>query len=188
MKVFKVIFSIILCLVLWSAGVQAATVTFNPVNSTVSPGSNFSMDIVGQDFPVTDGGGVNLFYDPTVVNILNVTINDTVWDFGFNSLGTINNTLGSLTSLYVNAWSSTPVDFIVATIGFQAVGIGTSNLLLSEWSGNPWASGGSSINPTFVNGSVTVQSTVVPEPASILLIGTGLAGIIGIARKKSRMV
>lgn len=182
-KVFKVIFSIILCLVLWNAGVQAATVTFNPVNPTVSLGSNFSMDIVGLGFPVTEGGGVNLLYNPSVVNVLNVSINGAVWNF-VNSPGTINNIAGSLSSLYVSAWSAGPGNLTIASIGFQAVGTGISNLLLSEYSLNPWASGGNQINPTFVNGSVTVVPAVIPEPASILLVGTGLAGLIAAARKK----
>ena len=182
MKVFKVIFSIILCLVLWSAEVQAATISFNPVNPTVSLGSTFSMDIVGEGFPVTEGGGVNLYYNKDIVNVLTVTIDDLVWEF-LNDEGTINNTTGNLNALWVASFDGRGPDFTVATIQFQAVGLGTTPLTMTEYDLDPWASGGSEINPLFNAGSVNVTA-VIPEPASILLMGTGLAGMLRLARRK----
>jgi hypothetical protein len=109
-----------------------------------------------------------------------VSIDSGVWDFS-NDLGSINNVSGTLSEVLVSAFPGVSTGaFVVATVEFLAVGLGASNLTLSEAAGNPWASDGSSINPTFANGSVTV----VPIPAAMWLFGSGLVGLIGISRRK----
>ena len=101
-----------------------------------------------------------------------------------NNAGTIDNALGTVNGIAVTALPSTVTgDFIVATIQFQAVGLNTTNSILSltEFAGNPWASGGSGITPlNFVNGNVAV----VPVPAAVWLFGSGLLGFVGVARRK----
>ena len=56
-------------------------------------------------------------------------------------------------------------------------------LTLAEAMTNPWSSGGSPINPTFAAGlSATV--TAIPIPPAVWLFGSGLLGLVGIARRK----
>lgn len=172
----------VMLMFLWGTGAQAATVSFNPLNSAVSYGSTFTVDITGQSFPITQGGGVNLYYDNSIVNVLTVSIDSLVWDF-VNSPGSVDNGTGSLTSLYVSAFPGVDTGtFTVASVEFQAVGTGTTSLTMTEFSGNPWASDGSLINPTFLAGSVT--ATVIPEPSSMLLLGSGLAAMLGLMRSR----
>lgn len=162
---------------------QAATVTFDPNPESVSLNDIFSLDIVGQNFlSVVDGGGVDFTFDKNVVNVLSVSIDLLVWDF-FVQNGTIDNLLGTVDGIAVNALSNVgPGNFTVATVQFQAVGVGTTSLVLSEYALNTFASGGSPINPSFSNGSVTVLSAV-PIPGAVWLFGSGLFGLISVARK-----
>ena len=182
-EVMKSIVSMITVLFLWTTGAQAATIGFDPISSNVSLGSGFSVNVVGSSFPQTQGGGFNLYFNSSIVNVTSVSINATVWDF-VNGTGAINNPAGSLTSVFMSAFPGVgPGSFTVATINLLAVGSGSTPLTLTEYALNPWASDGNEINPLFNAGSVNVAAAI-PEPASILLMGTGLAGILGLARRK----
>lgn len=177
--------SFLTCLLISS--VQAATISFDNSLTNIGLGNVFSLDVTGTGFVSSaDGGGVNLSFDHNVLNVLSVSINETVWDFGgFGiSTGTIDNSVGALNGVMVNTFSNPGTSFIVATIEFQAVGMGVSDLMLSEFNLNPWASGGSTVNPTFEQSTVTVASTVVPVPAAAWLFGSGLIGLIVLARRK----
>jgi len=182
-EVMKSILSMITVLFLWTTGVQATTIGFDPVSPTVPMGNTFSVNIVGNGFPLTQGGGINLFFNPSIVNVTSVSIDANVWNF-VNGTGTINNTGGSLTSVFMSAFPGVgPGSFTVATINLLAVGSGSTPLTLTEYALNPWASDGNEINPLFNAGSVNVAAAI-PEPASIVLMGTGLAGILRLARRK----
>lgn len=72
-----------------------------------------------------------------------------------------------------------PDSFLLATLTFNGASAGTSQLgfgavVLSDALGNVIA------NPTLVPASITV----VPLPAAIWLFGSGVLGLIGIARRK----
>lgn len=169
-----------------SGQVHAATISIESAPASLGIGDIFSLDIIGTDFSDNpDGGGVNLFYDETIVNVLSVSIDETVWDFGATGIsqGTINNTLGAVNGIMVNAWSDVGIPFTVATIEFQAVAEGVSNLTMNEFNYNPWGSNGNLINPDFVTSSITVGA--VPVPAAVWLFGTGLIGLAGLARRKA---
>ncbi len=171
---------VLLCFAVITA--QGATVRPDPLSSSVGLGDTFFIDVIGEGFPTTEGGGFDLAFDQTVINALSVSIDNGLWGF-VNDLGTIDNVTGSLSDVLVSAFPAVALgDFTVATIEFQAVGAGTSSLLFSESSMNPWASGGSGINPTFTTASVSVAT--VPIPAALWLFASGLIGIVGLARKK----
>ena len=167
----------------------AGTITWDSVNNSVFENDIFSLDIIGTGFTeIVDGGGIDLAFDASVLNVLSVSFDTGVWNF-VNSAGTINNTLGTVNGIATSALpSSVTGDFIFATIQFQAVGLNGTNssLGLTEFAGNPWASGGSAITPLdFVNGNVAISA--VPVPAAVWLFGSGLLGLIGVARKKARV-
>ena len=186
MKIIKKHIFFILTL-LFSGYLNAATITWDSTANNVNENDIFSLDVVGLGFVSNvDGGGVNLSFDPSVLSVLSVSIDDLVWDLGVgNSTGTIDNVGGTVNGIAVNAWSAVTGDFTVATIEFQVIGsIGFgSSLALSEYALNPWASGGSAINPIIANGSVSV----VPVPAAVWLFGSGLLALTSLARRKHKV-
>ncbi|MDH5711111.1 MAG: cohesin domain-containing protein [Gammaproteobacteria bacterium] len=169
--------------------VNAATITWSNTNATVAPADTFSLDVIGTGFiSNVDGGGVNISFDPNFLNVLSVTIDTVVWDFGPSgiSTGIIDNVAGTVNGIMVNAISAIPTDFTVASIQFQQVGAGTSSALnITEYALNPWASGGSAINPAFVGGNVSLSA--VPVPAAIWLFGSGIVAFSTLVRRKSRI-
>ena len=183
MKKMKLLF---IATLLFSGCLNAATITWDPVNAYPWGGDIFSMDIVGTDFVSNvDGGGVNFAFDASVLNVLSVTIDESVWNFGATGIdtGDIDNVAGTVSGIVVNTMLlDLTGDFTVATIQFQTMGAfgSTTDLALTEYALNPWASGGLPINPSYVNGIVTV----VPVPAAVWLFGSGLLGLLGFARRK----
>jgi len=164
---------------------QAATISWNDIDYSTNLNNVFTLDITGSDFDVNvDGGGVNLSYDPNIVNVLSVSIDESVWDFGSEGVdtGSINNTVGTVNGITVNAWSEVTDDFVVASVDFIAVGSGVTDLTLNEFYFNPWASTGNSINPLFQAGEVTVSS--VPIPGAVWLFASGMMGLIGLSKRK----
>ncbi|ARN75733.1 VPLPA-CTERM sorting domain-containing protein [Oceanicoccus sagamiensis] len=173
---------LIVALMLAGQHAYAATVSWDDVDYTAGLNDVFTLDIVGSDFSSNvDGGGVNILFDASVLNVLSVSIDGGYWDF-FNDTGTINNGVGTVNGIMVNAFSSVIGDFTVASVEFQAIGTGVTDLTLNEFSLNPWASSGSLIDHNYINGSVTVSS--VPVPAAAWLFGSALIGLAGIKRKK----
>ena len=170
-------------LVLFIQQAQSATISLSDTNYSANINDIFTLDIIGQDFTSNvDGGGVNIIFDPAIINVLSVSIDNDFWDF-MNMEGTINNTLGTVNGIMVNALSSTTDNFTVASIEFQAITGGTTNILLNDFSFNPWSSGGETISTSYVTGQVTVSN--VPIPAAAWLFGSALIGLTQV-RYRSR--
>lgn len=185
MKNIKKIMAIFL--LLFSGCVSAATIGWDTAPASINVGDSFSLNILGSGFiSNVDGGGVNFSYDSSILNVTSVSIDGSVWDFGSAgiSTGVIDNGAGTVDGIMVNTFSDVIGSFDVATIQFLAIGSGTSALNLAEYALNPWASGGSLINPIMAGSSLTVLQSV-PVPAAVWLFGSGLLGLIGLARRKA---
>ena len=61
---------------------------------------------------------------------------------------------------------------------FEAIGIGTTALPLSENPLNVWAAAGSPVNPAMIAGSVSVTAVPVPAAAWMFVSALGLLGWI----------
>ena len=70
----------------------------------------------------------------------------------------------------------------MATIEFTAVGEGTTSLVLTDSTVNPWAGNGVPIHPSFLEGNLTVSA--VPVPAAMWLFCSGLIGLASVAKRK----
>lgn len=155
---------------------QAAVISFNPSTSTVNQGDIFSIGVEGSGFASSlDGGGVNLSFNPAVLELLDVSIDTSVWDF-FVDKGTIDNVAGTVKETQFNQFVHPQVgSFSILEYQFRAKNLGVSELVLTEFSGNPFGSGGIAIGPDFTEGFITV----VPEPSALfLLLLAGLALLV----------
>jgi hypothetical protein len=161
---------------------HSAEISIDPISSDVLLGSSFTVDVIGTNFPVTEGGGFSLGFDASILQITSVSIDTAVWDFIANT-GTLDNTAGTLTDVLVSSFAGASGNFSVATISFTAIGLGASGLALTESLANPWASGGDLINPAHdQSATVTVNPSPVPVPAAFLLFGSALLGLISVKR------
>lgn len=142
----------------------AADISFSPNPGNVSQNNLFTLDITGTNFQVDIyGGGVGFVFDPNILQVLSVSIDPAIWNF-VNREGTIDNVTGTVSDILVSAFPGViTTNFVVATIEFQAVSGGSSNLVLNESPINPFASDGGLINPTFTSGLVNVQGLIQPD-------------------------
>ena len=168
---------------------QAATISFNAGTQDVAIGSHFTLNVLGTEFPAIVGGGLNLSFDASVLQISSVSINTSVFDF-YTGTGTeegvLNNVLGTLTDTSFNTFAGATGDFTIMTIGFTAVGTGTSLLSLSEssiwvFSDDMGKAIGSQI--AFLPSSINVSA--VPVPAAAWLFGSGLLVLARVLRRKN---
>lgn len=164
--------------------------------STFAPGQVFTLELEGMDFSqALDGGGIDLAFNASVLQLESVTVDEQVFDFA-DSDGTIDNTGGTAEDVLFNAFfdPSPSGTFDIASFQFVAENAGISDLALSVSALNPFSSGGVQLNAgaggdfVFQSGSVSVQSQSiippVPEPPTVWLLVT--AALIGLAVARGR--
>ena len=155
----------------------ADTVGFSPNPAKVEVGVPFDVDIVGIEFTELAGGTFDIGFDSTHLQINSVII-DPYFDFSPESGGPASGDVwpGIAFDAFVNAPAAG--DFTIATINLTALVAGTSDLVILN---SEFFSATALLDPVLLSG--TVNS--VPVPAAVWLFGSGLLGLIGIARRKT---
>ena len=170
---------------------QAATITVSPFSPAVNTGDVFNVSIVGTGFTDgsggSSGGGFSLAWDPSILTWQSSALTFS-GDQLFGQPGVVDIAAGTWTNADVTSFNGTTLaNFEIATVTFKATNLGVSPTdvtigLFDNGSPRLWADsdGLIDVNPTFIGGSVTV----VPVPAAVWLFGSGLIGLIGVARRK----
>lgn len=195
--------SVCAVLSLVSAQAMAASLSFAPTNSAILTDDVFAVDIVLSDMRDSDtisAFDFDISFDSSVLSFdsyslgvgLGVVDGISAGDAssGNSALGLVNLAELSLIgpdwftegSFFADQFTSPSDSMTLATLSFQAINPGMSvlsfaNVILADEDGSPFSA---TTNP----GSVTVDP--VPEPATMLLFGTGLAGLLGGRLRKKK--
>jgi general secretion pathway protein D len=173
----------VVSLVLFCNAASAATISIEPTSSTMSAGGTVNVSVQVTDVTDLYAYQFDLFFNPAVLSTTTVSEGGFLSSGGstFFVPGTIDNVAGTVT-LTAGALEG-PVpgvsgSGVLATVLFTGVGLGASPVTLSNVV--LLDSTGTDIATSIQSGSVTV----IPEPASVMLLGCGvLAGLIA---RKSR--
>ena len=184
---------------LMASQANAATVQIDPASFDATLGTTFDLTVEGVGFTeATMGGGFELHWDAAVLNLTSSEA-DIVSSLGLNGfdsaalVGGVNIDLtGGVLQVAAGKFFELPVagDFAITLLGFEALnpGTGITPTDLGIFALQPNWLGVDGITPlveqpNYVGATVTVGA--VPVPAAVWLFGSGLIGLVGIARRRS---
>jgi hypothetical protein len=140
---------------------QAAEVSFDQTGAIVIPGSTIDLQIIATLLPGEElaGGRVDLRYDDSVVEILNVTVDPAVWDF-LPGPGSKTGP-GRWQKIFFDVFDNPPAtgNTVIATVTLEARGAGVS--ALSILPSSQFFSTTVQIAPIITGASITVNTAPV---------------------------
>ena len=133
-----------------------AFVAFSTNSVSVADGANFSLDVKANLLAVSEGGGISLRYDPSILEVVTVNVNSSVWNFVARN-GQINNSEGFVSDILFSSYSGVSGETVIATIEFKSINKGSSSIVIEESSVNPFASNGELMTVVFESANVVAN-------------------------------
>jgi len=152
---------------------HAALLSITPERPVVDLGENVSVSIAGSAFADILGGGFNLKYDPTILQLTSpagIVLADPPWDSAFNKTEKIDAAAGTVSDFSFNQFNGVSGSPQIAKLFFKAIGVGTAHLVLSGSTRFPFSDNNGRVDADFGTSDVVV----VPEPAAWWLFSVGL--------------
>lgn len=166
---------------------QAATIAIDPTSDSAPMGGTVNYSLTASDFTL-GAGGLTLSYDSAVLTFDGFTFAASAGggDNEFASLsapGSLNITFGNFSPIAPAIVYPLAPPTLIGTFSFTMDGdIGASSALtMTDYLGGFFDFVNAPITMTYENG---VATNPVPVPAAIWLFGSGLLGLVGIARRK----
>ena len=182
---------------LMASQVNAATVQISPANLPIIVSTPFLLTVQGVDFAPTNGGGFSLTWDENAVALfMSATeINNSLFLNGFIPVST------SLAPGRLDVSFSTVVEgitlptqsgnFDISTLVFDTVTVSVTDISFianqPAWVDENNVAFAPTLQPNYVGASISITTPegIVPVPAAVWLFGSGLIGLIGLARHKN---
>ena len=172
------------------AGANAETISLIPLDPTVNVGDTIDITVRGTGFiDGVSGGSVTMTWDATklglVSSVADITASASSNGFPFDLAasvvsGQLDATYGTFSPLPGPAFDFFTVQFVALpppSVSDVSIGLGLSG----DWQNASDPFGIEGVN--YVGTEVTVN--VVPVPAAVWLFGSGLLGLVGIARRRN---
>lgn len=167
---------------------DAGSIYFSDPSPDLVPGAVFTLDLMA-DFTseATLGGGIDFFFDDSIIAFQSFTFATTTLslDPDFGRLPDVLS--GELEGLAFGNFAGIGTAGRVGTFTFEALTAG-SMTLTADTTSDPLKGGAFISDVTFSEqamtfGNVTVAVNAVPVPAAVWLFGSGLLGLVGVARR-----
>jgi len=118
-------------------------------SATVTANQLLTIEVSGRSFDkTTEGGGLDLSFDPAVVQVVDVVVDKTTWEF-FSQRGNVDADSGKITGIVFASFAGHRGSFPIAKVTLRALANGMPRLRLAESQGNPFASGGQRLAVSF---------------------------------------
>lgn len=172
---------------LFTVQAWAISLDFSPSSSTIGIGESFTVDLVISGLTNDNVSGFDflLGYDSSIVSFDSYVFGNELGDLILFDASDYSVGDNLVEVSWLSDFDTQPDAFTLVSLVFTGLNLGTSNLGVSGLilSDDGWPA--QSIMATVGGGSIAVAAPV-PEPTTMLLFGTGMAGLLGsrIRRKK----
>ncbi len=169
---------------------SAALIYMNPSAQLVADNTSFSVDILASGLPAdTAGGAVDVSWAAAsmTLNSVDLATTDDVlfpgpWDPGFTGIDSTGP--GSISGLYIGTFDlGVSGNQPIARLNFT-LGAGVSNATISMAAAAVGGTWSSYAVGDFTNDYAGATINPVPVPAALWLFGSGLIGLVGVARRR----
>lgn len=123
-------------------------ISFALQQTTTNLGDIVTAKIIQESHLITEGGGINLQYDPQAIEMQKVSVDTAVWSFDHRN-GVIDNSSGVVSDIVFANYADVQGENVIATITMKVLTSDKIEIKMTESSLNPFASKGKKIRAGF---------------------------------------